>query len=207
MISPFASIVSGWQTVQCVRSLVETCGNGGGVAWHVPHAASPLPPVQTGAWFDPPAFSVAPWQYVLLQRVPSNVGVVAPWSVASKPQRSFEPPGCWCVSGDVGFTWHSPQSIAPASAPTVTCALWAPTERRDASVRPARSTGGAPVPLSPPPWHRVHPVAAFAAVPSLPALRDLLQPDVTKSAHTANGTRRRNMNLPPGHASVVRAVP
>jgi hypothetical protein len=47
----------------------------GGRPWQVPHAAwLPSTRVQVGVVSAPPGNSVAPWQYVLVQVVPSNAG-------------------------------------------------------------------------------------------------------------------------------------
>src|SRR5574337_69191 len=129
MTLPAVSMVAPWQALHAgVPPVTVGCGDGGGMPWHVPHAAWPVPTlVQTGAVLLPP-LSVTPWQYVAQVAVERVQDAVVP--CPASPEKvtvasgvPLEPTSStWPESSAVaGFTWHSAQSNAGARLPPVTC--------------------------------------------------------------------------------------
>jgi hypothetical protein len=152
-----------WQLSQRVP---VGCDPPGGRPWQVPQASCvPSTVVHVGAVIEPPAASVPPWQYALLQRVPSNAGR-APSAVASAPQLSSAPgveSRCPAAPAVAGTTWHWLHAISACHPDGPRCWRWAPTPRELVADEPSRSTGGAAFP--PPPWHESHPPIVTSTVP------------------------------------------
>jgi hypothetical protein len=128
----------------------------------VPQDACDAPPVQSGALFDPPA-SVAPWQYtaqVAVARSQVGGGVTPLDAVPEKVTVAVVALVMWpAVNMSATGGWQTSHAKGGASAPPVTCTVWAPVRKTAwlASARTGQVTrGGAPVWLSFPPWHPVH---------------------------------------------------
>ena len=159
-IPPPASTVPEWQRAQ---SVLGGCGKGGGAPWHELHAVGPADTaVQVGVVVEPPAASVAPWQYVDAHVVPVQLGV-APWE--ARPVNGSEIVPFTCVRSVTG-AWQSLQANALRIVPVTTCFWCAPTARCVVSVSPFVPTGGAGFTPSVP-WHAVQPPAETCTVPSM----------------------------------------
>src|SRR6266487_2052832 len=98
----------------------------GGIPWHVPQTACPVP-VQVGVLLHPPAAHApaAPlcepsslWHHVFEHDVPSNAGVLLP-VFASALHVSSAVPSTWVVS--VGTTWQSVHTRAVAMVFPLRC--------------------------------------------------------------------------------------
>ena len=124
MIVPFAFTVPGWQLLQSVDP--AECDDGG-FPWQLPQARFPAD-VHAGDAAGPP-ISVAPWQYTAqLPPLPAYAGLATPWAASAlNVIVAVPPPKCVRACAPVGGVWQLEHGSAPANAPALRCAWWAPT--------------------------------------------------------------------------------
>ena len=158
-IAPEASTVSLWQRL---HSMFCGCGSGGGDPWQEPHAVGPADTaVHVGVGVEPPAPSVAPWQYVDAHVAPFQAGVVP---CDASPVNGSEIAPFTCVKSETG-AWQALHASPLRIVPVTTCFWCAPTARCVVSVSPFVPAGGAGFAPSVP-WQAVHPPPSTCTVPS-----------------------------------------